>query len=29
MEMALVNYQGSDWNKACVEFAQAEPLKEK
>lgn len=23
-----VNYQGNDWNKACVEFAAAEPLKE-
>jgi hypothetical protein len=23
-----VNYQGNDWNKSCVEFAEAEPLKE-
>jgi len=23
-----VNYQGNDWNKSCVEFAAAEPLKE-
>ena len=26
MEMELANYQGADWNKACIQLADAEPL---